>query len=114
MASVNGATHPPAVSSSGSSGHTKTSVAMSSSGVEKSSGVGDDAVCISSSTSTGKRDSDRGRGAGRAVDSAYLEYNSPANRFRSNVEIIEKPRQMVVLLVTIAGASYLVRMPAYS
>lgn len=36
-------------------------------------------------------------------------YDSAANRFRSNVEIVEKPRQMVVLLVTIAGASYLVR-----
>lgn len=36
-------------------------------------------------------------------------YESAANRFRSNVEIVEKPRQMVVLLVTIAGASYLVR-----
>lgn len=34
--------------------------------------------------------------------------DSSANRFRSNVEIIEKPRQMIVLLVTIAGASYLV------
>lgn len=113
MASVNGATQPPAVSSSGASGDTKTSVAMSSSGVEKSS-VGDDVVCTSSSTSTGKPDTDRGSGAGRVVDSAYLEYNSPANRFRSNVEIIEKPRQMVVLLVTVAGASYLVRMPAYA
>lgn len=33
---------------------------------------------------------------------------SAANRFRSNVEIIEKPRQMIVLVATIAGASYLV------
>lgn len=32
----------------------------------------------------------------------------PANRFRSNVEIIEKPRQMVVLLATVMGASVLV------
>lgn len=32
-----------------------------------------------------------------------------SNRFRSNIEIVEKPRQMIVLMATIAGASYLVR-----
>ncbi|CAM9411371.1 unnamed protein product [Scytosiphon promiscuus] len=32
---------------------------------------------------------------------------SASNRFRSNIEIVEKPRQMIVLLVTIAGASYM-------
>lgn len=31
-----------------------------------------------------------------------------SNRFRSNIEIVEKPRQMIVLVVTIVGASYLV------
>lgn len=31
-----------------------------------------------------------------------------SNRFRSNIEIVEKPRQMVVLVATIVGASYLV------
>lgn len=31
-----------------------------------------------------------------------------SNRFRSNIEIVEKPRQMIVLMATIAGASYLV------
>lgn len=47
------------------------------------------------------------RTAGGARDGGA--YDSAANRFRSNVEIIEKPRQMIVLLATIAGASYLVR-----
>lgn len=32
--------------------------------------------------------------------------DSPFNRFRSNVEIIEKPRQMIVLFATIGVASY--------
>lgn len=31
-----------------------------------------------------------------------------SNRFRSNIEIVEKPRQMIVLVATIVGASYLV------
>lgn len=31
-----------------------------------------------------------------------------SNRFRSNIESVEKPRQIVVLVATIAGASYLV------
>ncbi|CAN0151182.1 unnamed protein product, partial [Ectocarpus sp. 8 AP-2014] len=30
-----------------------------------------------------------------------------SNRFRSNIESVEKPRQIVVLVLTIAGASYL-------
>eukprot|EP00752_Nemacystus_decipiens_P016278 g14557.t1 len=30
-----------------------------------------------------------------------------SNRFRSNIEIVEKPRQMIVLVATIVGASYL-------
>lgn len=46
------------------------------------------------------------RTAGGARDGGA--YDSAANRFRSNVEIVEKPRQMIVLLATIAGASYLV------
>lgn len=85
---------------------------MGSSGTETSGGVGDDALlCTSSSkAAAGEPEKDDGD-AGSVVDSAYLEYHSLANRFRSNVEIVEKPRQMVVLLVTIAGASYLVRMP---
>lgn len=33
---------------------------------------------------------------------------SGANMFRSNVEGIEKPRQIIALVVTVAGASYLV------
>lgn len=46
-----------------------------------------------------------------AGDGAVEGYESGAasNRFRSNIEIVEKPRQMIVLMVTIAGASYLVR-----
>ena len=34
--------------------------------------------------------------------------DASANRFRSNVEIIEKPRQMIVLFATIGVAIYLV------
>lgn len=40
--------------------------------------------------------------------SSWSANDAVSNRFRSNVEIVEKPRQMIVLLVTIAGASYLV------
>lgn len=38
----------------------------------------------------------------------HTESSDSGNRFRSNVEGIEKPRQILVLVVTIAGASYLV------
>lgn len=41
-----------------------------------------------------------GPGDGRGYDAS--------NRFRSNIESVEKPRQIVVLVATIAGASYLV------
>ncbi|CAM9177365.1 unnamed protein product [Pylaiella littoralis] len=48
---------------------------------------------------------------GSVAGDCAVEGNQPtvSNRFRSNIEIVEKPRQMVVLMVTIAGASYLVR-----
>lgn len=44
-----------------------------------------------------------------AGDHVVEGYDSAvSNRFRSNIEIVEKPRQMIVLMATIAGASYLV------
>lgn len=44
----------------------------------------------------------------KSADCEGLDTAGVSNRFRSNIEIVEKPRQMVVLVATIAGASYLV------
>ncbi len=44
----------------------------------------------------------------RSADCDGLNAAPESNRFRSNIEIVEKPRQMIVLGLTIAGASYLV------
>ena len=49
----------------------------------------------------------------RSADCEGIDNQAAAsNRFRSNIEIVEKPRQMVVLVATIAGASYLVSLVA--
>lgn len=65
-------------------------------------------------------DSEASRQTGAAQDERELLQSSlsfrsgnghetaASNRFRSNIEIVEKPRQMVVLVATIIGASYLV------
>lgn len=60
-------------------------------------------------TSAAAAVADDSTSAGGGVgDSGSYDYHAAANRFRSNIEIVEKPRQMIVLLATIAGASYLV------
>lgn len=42
------------------------------------------------------------------VGQLHKDLSCEANKFRSNVEGIEKPRQIVILVATIAGANYLV------
>lgn len=60
----------------------------------------------SSSSNSTPGSSIAGGGSGEMRGSASEKFMT--NMFRSNVEGIEKPRQIIVLVITIAGASYLV------